>query len=494
MNITKKLILFLVCVLCCINNKAIAGNVPLPKDFVFDVHADMKTYTRYIIPCVNWLQQTPLTEENKSDRHMVNDFVIRWLQVNPDINISMPEYSLKFNGIDRDLLCLFLEGWIKYTLETRDTDITNCSIAGIKSMLDFYQAGKAKSIGEIDFLDNLGAIEKEGRLKDLFDTSHTAKNTYLYLTVPSEKHDFRYDENYFGFHYYCINLLRPRAMRYRYKLDGYYDHWITTADGSVTYPRLPPGNYNFVLQASMYPSFENVAEKTYSFKVAKPFWEENWFIVLVGLAAFSLVYLIIKQREKNLKNLALVDQMRITFEYEHLKSQVNPHFLFNSFNTLSNLIAKDQQKAMDYAENLSGLYHNILAHHDNDFVLLSEEFRILNDYISIQKGRFGDALQLIIDISEEIMRTKKIIPLALQILIENAIKHNVVSSAYPLIIHIDANEQQITIRNVVHPKLSKEKGEGLGLANIKKRYELLTKKEITYGLKENEYVVILPLL
>ena len=92
------------------------------------------------------------------------------------------------------------------------------------------------------------------------------------------------------------------------------------------------------------------------------------------------------------------------------------------------------------------------------------------------------------------MRTKRIVPLALQILIENAIKHNVVSSSDPLIIHISANDSEITIRNIIHPKMSKEKGAGLGLLNIRRRYDLLTKKAVTYGLKENEYVVILPLL
>ena len=131
----------------------------------------------------------------------------------------------------------------------------------------------------------------------------------------------------------------------------------------------------------MYPDFENAVESSYSFNIGKPVWQENWFLAIAGIAAFLLVYFIIKQREKNLKNLALVDQMRIMFEYEHLKSQVNPHFLFNSFNTLSNLIGKDQKKAMDYAENLSGLYHNILAYHDKDFVLLSEEFAILNEQL-----------------------------------------------------------------------------------------------------------------
>ena len=483
----------IIAIISCIWLTAYAQNSPLPEGFTFSMHSDMDQYTRYIIPCVNWLQQTPLNE-HKQERDKMNFFVLHWLERNPDIDISMPDYSLKFNGIHREFLCLFLEGWIKYTLETKDTVVTNCSMAGIKSMLDYYHEGKAASIGKIDFLDNLSQIEKEGKLNDLFDTGSTAKNTFLYLKAPYTKHDFKHDENYFGFHYYTINLVNPREIRYRYMLDGYYNKWITTTDGSVTYPRLPPGNYNFRVQASMFPDFGNAAESNYSFNIGKPVWQENWFLSMAVVACLLLVFFIVRQREKNLKNIASLDRMRITFEYEHLKSQINPHFLFNSFNTLANLIAKDQKKAMDYTESLSGLYHNILAHHDNDLVLLSEEFAILDDYISIQKGRFGDALQLEIEIPPEVMQTKKIVPLALQMLIENAIKHNVVSAIFPLVIDIFTDGNEIIIRNVVRPKLSKEKGAGLGLINIKRRYDLLTKKTVSYGQHENEFIVTLPLL
>src|SRR6185312_12402400 len=100
---------------------------------------------------------------HKKERDQLNFFVLHWLERNPDIDISLPEYSLKFSGINRDLLCLFLEGWIKYTLETKDTAITNCSMAGLKTMLSYYRAGKAASIGKVAFLDNLSTIEKEGK-------------------------------------------------------------------------------------------------------------------------------------------------------------------------------------------------------------------------------------------------------------------------------------------------------------------------------------------
>lgn len=470
-----------------------AREFPIPKDFVFDGHKDLKQYTPYILPCISWLQETPLNEDIEG-RAKINFFVLTWLQINPDLSISLPEYSYKLNGINRDLLYLFLEGWIKYTLETKDTAIVACSMAGLNTMLDYYLAGKAASIGKIEFLDNMALLRKDGRLKGLFDTGHVAKNTFIYLKAPYNRNEFRYEENYFGFHYYTINLLNPRAIKYRYMLDGYYNDWIETTDGSVTYPRLPPGTYTFKVQASMYPDFGNAPESSYSFTIKKPYWMEYWFIALVAGLVVLLIYYIIKQREKSLKNLAMLQQERVIFEYEHLKSQVNPHFLFNTLNTLANLIAKDQEKAISYTEDLSRLYQQILAYRDNDLILLSEEIAILDNYILIQRGRFSDALKLNIDISSTILKTKKIVPMALQILIENAIKHNVVSASEPLVIYITTDDLEIVISNKVRPKMSREKGEGLGLVNIKKRYELLTKKTVVYGLQDDEFVVRLPLL
>src|SRR5690606_883978 len=107
-----------------------------------------------------------------------------------------------------------------------------------------------------------------------------------------------------------------------------------------------------------------------------------------------------------------------------------------------------------------------------------------------QKSRFGDAIILEVDIPETLKQNKKIVPLALQLLVENAIKHNVVSKAKPLTISISATENSITISNPLQPKLSKEKGAGLGLINIRKRYSLLSKKQINYGTNQNNEFVV----
>ena len=191
-------------------------------------------------------------------------------------------------------------------------------------------------------------------------------------------------------------------------------------------------------------------------------------------------YAYISIRERNLRKMSLLQRERMMFEYEHLKSQVNPHFLFNSLNTLANLIEEDKDVASQYTTHLSDLYRNMLSFRNKDLVLLSEEWDILENYIYIQQSRFGEAMQLVADIPQHIMETRQIVPLALQLLVENALKHNVVSLSKPLTISITATDDTITVRNTVNPKISKEKGEGLGLSNIQRRYSLLTEKKIYY--------------
>jgi LytS/YehU family sensor histidine kinase len=219
-----------------------------------------------------------------------------------------------------------------------------------------------------------------------------------------------------------------------------------------------------------------------------------WFVVFVLLAFIAAAYSYIRLRERELRKMSQLQKERMSFEYEHLKSQVNPHFLFNSLNTLVNLIEEDKQLASDYTVHLSDLYRNMLSYKDQNLISLSEEYKILLSYMHIQQSRFGNAIQLLTDIPEHLFQTTQIVPLALQLLVENAIKHNVVSVSKPLTIHITATEDEITVRNCVRPKMSKEKSAGIGIVNIQRRYALLTDRPTEFGIEDGQYVVKLPLL
>jgi hypothetical protein len=337
-------------------------------------------------------------------------------------------------------------------------------------------------------------LKNDGKLRDLYDSSDVKRNTLLFLDPANTKTTFSPDENYFNFHFTAINFIDPKSLVCRYKLEGYYDDWVPTNDESVIFPKLPPGNYKFRVQASMFPDFSKAVERYYTFTITSPLWQRPWFIALAIFSVALLAYIYTQQREKHLKNMALLQHQRMLFEYDHLRSQVNPHFLFNSLNTLTGLIEDEPAKALEYSTHLSDLYRNILAYRSEDQLHLYEELDILNNYIHIQKSRFGCALNVSINIPQEVQENRKVVPLALQLLVENAMKHNVVSASSPLSISITADDTHITVTNNIQLKLSKEKGLGIGLENISKRYALATKEKISFGVAAENYVVRLPLL
>lgn len=329
---------------------------------------------------------------------------------------------------------------------------------------------------------------------DIRPNVHIENISVLFKKINPDIKDFSYNQNHITFNYEGINFANPDKLHYRYMLQGYNEDWVVTNDESATFPQLPPGKYTFKVQASLNNTFGRINEASYTFTISKPFWRTMWFLALMSGALVVAGYTYITIRERNLRKLSLLQKERMMFEYEHLKSQVNPHFLFNSLNTLASLIDEDKEIATKYTTHLSDLYRNMLSFRSKDLVSLREEWHILENYIYIQQSRFGNAMKLVVDVPDEIMQTKQIVPLALQLLVENALKHNVVSLSSPLTITIAATDTNITVRNTHNPKISKEKGEGLGLSNIQRRYSLLTDRKVFYGLRDNEFIVNLPLL
>jgi len=325
-------------------------------------------------------------------------------------------------------------------------------------------------------------------------TVHINSLSVFLKPIPALLNHLSYNQNYITINFDGINYISPEQLHYRYLLQGYNNKWVYTDDESVTFPELPPGQYRFHIQVSLGKSFYRAAGDTYTFVIATPFWKEKWFYIFVLLVIVTLIYLYTRWREQQLTKMAHLQEERMLYEYEHLKSQVNPHFLFNSLNTLANLIEEDKDAAIDYTTQLSDLYRHMLSYRNRDLVLLSEEWEILTGYMYIQQSRFGNALRMETDIPIELLQTKKIVPLSLQIVVENAIKHNIVSASMPLVIFITATDELVIISNHLQPKMSKEKSSGLGLANISKRYALLSKKEVSFGIVNNEFIVKLPLL
>ncbi len=180
-------------------------------------------------------------------------------------------------------------------------------------------------------------------------------------------------------------------------------------------------------------------------------------------------------------------------QYLALKNQVNPHFLFNSLNSLSSLIRFSPDKAVEFVDKFSKIYRYVLEMSDKMVVELREELDFLQSYYFLQKIRFGNNLEINININAEKLNYF-VLPLSIQILIENAIKHNEISSDHPLKITVSDEQDFLVISNNLQQKINKENTTGLGLANLTERYKHLTDLEPVFFVKEEKYTAKIPLI
>lgn len=208
--------------------------------------------------------------------------------------------------------------------------------------------------------------------------------------------------------------------------------------------------------------------------------------VFVSIAFFRFWKDSIKEKEE-------LKRESISAEYEALKSQINPHFLFNSLNTLSSLIDENPKTANDFVQKLSSVYRYLLTQRDKEMVQIKEELAFVDAYIYLNQIRFGTNLKVSVDVPKE-LADKKIVTLALQILIENAIKHNIISAGKPLYIYMGIVNEKFIVKNNLQRKQVMNESNGIGLNNIVHRYSFLTESEIEITETNEEFTVALPLL
>ncbi|NUN68766.1 MAG: histidine kinase [Bacteroidetes bacterium] len=180
-------------------------------------------------------------------------------------------------------------------------------------------------------------------------------------------------------------------------------------------------------------------------------------------------------------------------ELEALKNQIDPHFLFNSLNTLSHLIGQDPQKAKQFNDDLAEVYRYILSNKDRNLVLLSEELLFAERYFSLLRIRFGSAVVLTVEgagSADDLL----IPPISLQILLENAVKHNAFSEEDPLRITVQIHDAAMTVTNDRRNKTTAGTSSGIGLRNLRDRYRLITGQDPAIQDGDGRFTVTLPLL
>lgn len=313
----------------------------------------------------------------------------------------------------------------------------------------------------------------------------------------------------FGKHLVCQNLGYCTFIALLFTI-GY---WFVFRVTIISYHKRFPG-YDFNSERLIYISSRLIVGYLlikfglgYIIEIAAPshaqFYEENKLspfipvvseVLMIGLFFFVYegIYYFNRSRlveiEKNELEKITAEQKLST-----LKNQVNPHFLFNSLNTVVTMIPEEPDMAIKFVQKLSKTYRNILELRDEKLISIKEELSALDSYIFLLKTRFQGKIHIYNKIEEDI-KENFILPLSLQILIENAVKHNVTSSAKPLTIELYVEDDHIVVRNNLQKKNQQYNSTKMGLQNIRSRYKLLAERNILVEENEDHFIVRLPVI
>ena len=309
------------------------------------------------------------------------------------------------------------------------------------------------------------------------------------------------NENSFYFEFAAIDFKHPEDYVYAYKLEGYDDKWVDIGNRTTTsFTNLKGGHYKLFIKASSKKGVWNVNEITIPFYILTPFYFQRWFVFLCVVSIAVLIYFYIRIRffrqrkifelENKTHNL---EKEKAKMQYESLKQHLNPHFLFNSLTSLGSLIRFDPKAAITFLDGMSKIYRYILQSKDEETVMLKDEIIFVQNFVALQTTRFGNGLQVHFQIDDELLNCK-IVPVTLQNMIENAIKHNMIEEESPLVINIKSENKYLVISNNLQKKFFVETSNRLGLNNLIALYGYLSDKPLLIEETVNHFIVKIPLL
>ncbi|MCF6296026.1 MAG: 2TM domain-containing protein [Flavobacteriaceae bacterium] len=216
------------------------------------------------------------------------------------------------------------------------------------------------------------------------------------------------------------------------------------------------------------------------------------WITLTIVVIFHFIYFYNKYQQNKIKEQKVIAGTA-SAKFDALKNQLDPHFLFNSLNVLTSLIEENPNNAQKFTTSLSKVYRYVLEQKNKELVTVDEELEFAKTYMSLLKMRFEDSI--IFDIPEKASNPEsKVVPLSLQLLLENAVKHNTVTANKPLHIKVYEHNGTLVVENNFQPKQIVKKGSGVGLSNIMQRYQLLTDKKVNIIKETRRFAVAIPML
>ncbi len=219
----------------------------------------------------------------------------------------------------------------------------------------------------------------------------------------------------------------------------------------------------------------------------------NVICVLFVTHVYETVFMVKEQQSEQVKN-AELSKAKAEAELAALKNQIDPHFMFNSLNSLSYLIGKDTRKAMLFTENLAEVYRYILSQKEQTLVLLADELEFTHKYTELLDLRFGNALHFKKHFNGSLEKSFLIPPTSVFVALENAVKHNEISEQFPLQVDIDLKEDHLIISNKLRSKKNLQHSSKIGLKNLDERFRIITGKNITSGKMNELFQVRLPLI
>ncbi|MFP4846495.1 histidine kinase [Winogradskyella sp. PE311] len=227
--------------------------------------------------------------------------------------------------------------------------------------------------------------------------------------------------------------------------------------------------------------------------------QESWrgysfglWITLTILSVFYVAYFYSRYQKNKITEQKVIAGTA-SAKFDALKNQLDPHFLFNSLNVLTSLIEENPKNAQKFTTSLSKVYRYVLEQKSKELVTVDEELNFARTYMSLLKMRFEDSI--IFEIPDKASNPEsKVVPLSLQLLLENAVKHNMVTSSKPLHIKIYEDGDHLVVMNNLQPKQIVKKSSGVGLENIKQRYQLLSNRKVHINQREKDFAVAIPML
>ena len=279
------------------------------------------------------------------------------------------------------------------------------------------------------------------------------------------------------FNYYWRKTLIPKLSN-RY-VDGFLVFFVNIVIAIII---------SFVLSKLLYWIFDfQPLDRKYGFMFARVL-----FTSLFSLLIAYILELINRTKISEVENAKLKEEVMAS-QLASLKEQINPHFLFNTLNSLSSVIRlSEKEKSLEFVDRLSQVYRYILESNEKDLVKIPKELEFLYSYIFLLKSRFND--KLIVNIDQNLYTLNACIPpLALQLLIENAVQHNIITKESQLIIEVELLNNEIVVHNNLQKKNSSESF-GIGLPNLSKRYKLLAGKNIDIKETKDSFIVKLPII